>query len=119
MGAVEDVDIDTTGRRPQYQFVVEDANPDELATWVPKLVDRLRELHEIEDVAANSQDQGLSTYVEVDRDTAGRFGITLATVDNALYDAFGQRIVSTIFTQTNQYRVILEADTESQSLAAT
>jgi multidrug efflux pump len=118
MQPVQDLTIDTTVSRTQYQFVLEDANPDELVAWVPKLVDKLRELHEIEDVTSNSQDQGLSTYVEVDRDTAGRFGITLATVDNALYDAFGQRIVSTIFTQTNQYRVILEADTESQSLAA-
>jgi multidrug efflux pump len=118
MQPVQDLTIDTTVSRTQYQFVLEDANPDELAVWVPKLVDRLKDVPEIEDVATNSQDQGLSTYVEVDRDTAGRFGITLATVDNALYDAFGQRIVSTIFTQTSQYRVILEADDASQSLAA-
>jgi multidrug efflux pump len=118
MQPVQDLTIDTTVSRTQYQFVLEDANPDELASWVPKLVDRLQQVPEIEDVASNSQDQGLSTYVEVDRDTAGRFGITLATVDNALYDGFGQRIVSTIFTQSNQYRVILEADPASQSLAS-
>ncbi len=118
MQPVQDLTIDTSVSRTQYQFVLEDANPDELAVWTPKLVDRLREVPEIEDVAANSQNQGLSTYVEVDRDTAGRFGITLATIDNALYDAFGQRIVSTIFTQSSQYRVILEADADSQTLAA-
>jgi multidrug efflux pump len=118
MQPVQDLTIDATVSRTQYQFVLEDANPDELAAWVPKLVDRLGELPELEDVASNSQDQGLSTYVEVDRDTAGRFGITLATVDNALYDGFGQRIVSTIFTQSNQYRVILEAGASSQSLAS-
>ena len=118
MQPVQDLTIDATVSRTQYQFVLEDANPDELAAWVPKVIDRLRELPELEDVASNSQDQGLSTYVEVDRDTAGRFGITLATVDNALYDGFGQRIVSTIFTQSNQYRVILEAGPSSQSLAS-
>jgi multidrug efflux pump len=118
MQPVQDLTIDATVSRTQYQFVLEDANPDELSAWVPKLVDRLRELTDIEDVASNSQDQGLSTYVEVDRDTAGRFGITLATIDNALYDGFGQRIVSTIFTQSNQYRVILEAGASSQSLDA-
>ncbi|MBV8169769.1 MAG: efflux RND transporter permease subunit, partial [Alphaproteobacteria bacterium] len=116
MQPVQDLTLDTTVSRTQYQFVLEHANPDELSAWVPKLVDRLRQVPEIEDVATNSQDQGLATYVEVDRDTAGRFGITLATVDNALYDAFGQRIISTIFTQSNQYRVILEAHPDDQSL---
>ena len=87
----------------------------ELAAWAPKLVDRLSQLPEIEDVASNAQDHGLSAYIAIDRDTAGRLGITLATVDNALYDAFGQRIVSTIFGQSNQYRVILEADPSLQT----
>jgi len=69
----------------------------------------------LSDVASNLQSQGLSAYLTIDRDTAGRFGITPATIDNALYDAFGQRIVSTIFTQSNQYRVILEADPAQQA----
>ena len=73
-------------------------------------MDKLRELPQLADVASDLAAQGLVAYVEIDRDTAGRFGITPATIDNALYDAFGQRIVSTIFTNTNQYRVILEAD---------
>jgi len=110
MQPVQDLTIDTSISRTQYQFVVEDANPDELASWVPKLVDKLDQLPAIEDVASDVQAHGLSAYIIIDRDTAGRFGITPATVDNALYDAFGQRIVSTIFTQSNQYRVILEAD---------
>jgi multidrug efflux pump len=110
MQPVQDLSIDDTVSRTQYQFVLEDANPDEFNTWVPKLVERLQQLPQLEDVASDQENQGLSAYVSIDRDTAGRFGITPATVDNALYDAFGQRIVSTIFTQSNQYRVILQAD---------
>jgi multidrug efflux pump len=110
MQPVQDLSIDTTVSRTQYQFVLEDANPTEFNTWVPKLVDQLQQLPQIEDVASDQENQGLSAYLTIDRDTAGRFGITPATVDNALYDAFGQRIVSTIFTQSNQYRVILQAE---------
>jgi len=91
-----------------------DANPDEFTVWIPRLIDRMNALPHVEDVASDLQNQGLSVYVEVDRATAGRFGITPATVDNALYDSFGQRIVSTVFTQSNQYRVILEADPSLQ-----
>ncbi len=115
MQPVQDLTIDATVSRTQYQFVLEDANPAEFATWIPKLMERLRQIPDITDVASNLQDRGLSTYITIDRDTAGRFGITPATVDNALYDAFGQRIVSTIFTQSNQYRVILEADPSLQN----
>ncbi len=109
MQPVQDLTIDATVSRTQYQFVLEDANPDEFAEWVPKLVERLQQLPQLEDVASDFESRGLAAYIAIDRDTAGRFGITPATVDNALYDAYGQRIVSTIFTQTNQYRVILEA----------
>jgi multidrug efflux pump len=111
---VQDLTIDTTVSRTQYQFVLEDANPDELAAWTPKLVDALAKQPQLQDVASDQQEFGLSAYITVDRDTAGRFGITPATVDNALYDAFGQRIISTIFTQSNQYRIILEADPSLQ-----
>jgi multidrug efflux pump len=110
MQPVQDLTIDTAVSRTQYQFVLEDSNPAEFNTWVPKLVDRLQQLPDIEDVASDQENQGLSAYLTIDRDTAGRFGITPATIDNALYDAFGQRIISTIFTQSNQYRVILQAD---------
>jgi multidrug efflux pump len=110
MQPVQDLSIADTVSRTQYQFVLEDANPDEFNTWVPKLVAKLQTLPQLEDVASDQENQGLAAYLTIDRDTAGRFGITPATVDNALYDAFGQRIVSTIFTQSNQYRVILQAD---------
>jgi multidrug efflux pump len=110
MQPVQDLTLDTAVSRTQYQFVLEDSNPAEFNTWVPRLVERLQQVPEIEDVASDQENQGLSAYLTIDRDTAGRFGITPATIDNALYDAFGQRIVSTIFTQSNQYRVILEAD---------
>jgi multidrug efflux pump len=110
MQPVQDLSIDTTVSRTQYQFVLEDANPAEFNTWVPRLVGELQKLPELEDVASDQENEGLVAYLTIDRDTAARFGITPATVDNALYDAFGQRIVSTIFTQSNQYRVILQAD---------
>jgi multidrug efflux pump len=110
MQPVQDLTIDATVSRSQYQFVLEDANPSEFAKWVPKLLERMQQIPQIEEVASNYAENGLSAYILIDRPTAGRFGITPATVDNALYDSFGQRIVSTIFTQSNQYRVILEAD---------
>src|SRR6202030_1814322 len=114
MQPVQDLTIDATVSRSQYQFVLEDANPNEFSTWVPKLLERLQQLRQLEDVSSNYAENGLSAYILIDRPTAARFGITPATVDNALYDSFGQRIVSTIFTQSNQYRVILEADPELQ-----
>ena len=114
MQAAQDLTIDTTVSRTQYRLVLEDANPDEFKTWVPRLLDRLNQLPDIEQVASDFQDRGLSAYIDVDRATASRFGITPATVDNALYDAFGQRIVSTIFTETNEYRVVLEAEPSVQ-----
>ncbi|HJU19845.1 MAG TPA: multidrug efflux RND transporter permease subunit [Stellaceae bacterium] len=116
---VQDLTVDSTVSRSQYQFALEDANPAEFAVWVPKLVQRLQQIPEIEDVASNYAASAPSVTIDIDRSTAARFGITPATVDNALYDSFGQRIVSTIFTQANQYRVILEADpAEATSLAA-
>jgi multidrug efflux pump len=114
MQPVQDLTIDATISRGQYQFSLQDANPDEFAIWVPRLLQRLQQIPQIEDVGTSYAENGLSAYVLIDRATAGRFGITPATVDNALYDSFGQRIVSTIFTQSNQYRVILEADPKFQ-----
>src|SRR5262249_36854365 len=110
MQPVQDLTIDDVVSRTQYRFILQDSNSDELADYVPKLVERLKALPQLTDVATDLSAQGLAAYVEIDRDTAGRFGITPATIDNALYDAFGQRIVSTIFTNTNQRRVILQAD---------
>ena len=110
MQPVQDLSLDTAVSATQYQFVLEDANAAEFAEWVPKLVARLRKAPALADVASDLQQNGLSAMVTIDRATAARFGITPATVDNALYDSFGQRIVSTIYSQSNQYRVILEAD---------
>jgi multidrug efflux pump len=110
MQPVQDLTIDDVVSRTQYRFILQDANPVELAQYVPKLVERLKALPQLTDVATDLSAQGLAAFVDIDRDTAGRFGITPATIDNALYDAFGQRSVSTIFTNTNQRRVILEAD---------
>ena len=110
MQPVQDLTIDSTISKSPYHFVLEDANPAEFTTWVPRLVQRLSQLPQITDVASDLQQQGLSVNLVIDRATAARFGITPATVDNALYDAFGQRIISTIYTQSNQYRVILELD---------
>ena len=110
MQPVQDLTIDSTISKSPYHFVLEDANPAEFTTWVPRLVQRLSQLPQISDVASDLQQQGLSVNLVIDRATAARFGITPATVDNALYDAFGQRIISTIYTQSNQYRVILELD---------
>ena len=108
MQPAQDLTIEDRVSRTQYQFTVEDANPEELSALVPRLVDRLRQSPVLADVASDLQDDGLQAYVDIDRATASRFGITPAIIDNALYNAFGQRLVSTIFTQTNQYRVVLE-----------
>jgi multidrug efflux pump len=114
MQPVQDLTIENRVSRTQYQFSVEDADPKELGVWVPRLVERLRELPQLADVASDLQDQGLQAFVEIDRDTASRLGITPTMIDNALYNAFGQRLVSTIFTQSNQYRVVLEVRPEFQ-----
>ncbi|WP_186094571.1 MdtB/MuxB family multidrug efflux RND transporter permease subunit [Burkholderia gladioli] len=114
MQPVQDLTIDSTVSPTQYQFLLTSPNPDDFATWVPKLMQQLQKEPSLADVATDLQANGKSVYVEIDRATAARFGITPATVDNALYDAFGQRIVSTIFTQSNQYRVILEAEPQMQ-----
>ena len=106
----QDLSLDTTVSRTQYQFILESASADTLDTWTPKLVAALRDRPELTDVVSNLEDNGLAAYITIDRDTAARLGVSVGTVDNALYDAFGQRIVSTIFTQSNQYRVIIEAD---------
>ncbi len=114
MQPVQDLTIEDRVSRTQYQFTIEDTDPDELAAWVPKMVDSLRKLPELADVATDLENGGLQAYVDIDRATASRFGITPAAIDNALYNAFGQRLVSTIFTQTNQYRVVLEVKPEFQ-----
>ncbi|MGH6648531.1 MdtB/MuxB family multidrug efflux RND transporter permease subunit [Aquabacterium sp.] len=112
--AVQDLTIEDRVSRTQYQFSLQDANLDELSTWVPKLVERLSHIPQITDVTSDLQDKGLQAYVEIDRDAAGRLGVTVAAIDNALYNAFGQRLISTIFTQSNLYRVVLEVHPDFQ-----
>ena len=108
MQPVQDLTIEDRVSRTQYQFTVESANANDLTLWTQKLGDQLRTLPQLEDVASDLQNQGLQAYVVIDRDTAGRLGVTPAAIDNALYDAFGQRLISTIYTQASQYRVVLE-----------
>ena len=110
MQPVQDLTLDNTVSRTQYQFTLESADAAVLSTWTPRLLAALGQQPELADVVSNQEDNGLAAYITIDRDSAARLGISVGTVDNALYDAFGQRIVSTIFTQSNQYRVIMEAD---------
>ena len=107
---VQDLTIDATAGRTQYQFSLQGADEATVNQWAAKVAEKLGTLKELRNVGADVQDRGLSAFINIDRDTAARLGVTPATVDETLYDAFGQRIISTIFTQSNQYRVILEAD---------
>ncbi|PTY02494.1 multidrug transporter subunit MdtB [Opitutaceae bacterium EW11] len=107
---VQDITIETTVSRTQYQFVLQSPSLDDLAVWVPKLANRLSQLPELSDVATDLQNQGRQVYVEIDRAAAGRYGITTVDISNVLYSALGQRLISTIFTQANQYRVVLEVE---------
>ena len=116
---VQDLTIDTQLSRTQYQFTLQTGSLDSLSEWVPQLLARLRTLPQLKDVSSDWQDKGLEAYVKVDRDSASRLGISMSDIDNALYNAFGQRLISTIYTQANQYRVVLEQDTrQSPGLAA-
>jgi multidrug efflux pump len=115
---VQDLTIEDRVSRTQYQYTLEDPDANELATWAARLTSRLKQLPELSDVANDQQTQGLRTSLEVDRATASRLGITPQAIDDALYDAFGQRQVSTLFTQINQYHVVLEAAADFQSAPA-
>jgi multidrug efflux pump len=114
MQPVQDLTIEDRVSRTQYQFTLESARPEDLTEWTPRLVDKLSSLPMLADVASDAQDQGLQAFVVIDRDAAGRLGITPATIDTALYNAFGQRLISTIFTQSAQYRVVLEVQPDYQ-----
>jgi multidrug efflux pump len=108
MQPIQDLTVENRVSRTQYQYSLEDADARELAEWTPRLLDKLRTLPQLRDVASDQQDGGLLAHLVIDRDTASRFGIVPQAIDDTLYDAFGQRQVSTIYTQLNQYRVILE-----------
>jgi multidrug efflux pump len=108
MQPVQDLSVEDRVSRAQFQYSLEDADPNELATWVPRFVARLRQLPELADVGSDQQNEGLQAHLVFDRSTASRLGITPQMLDDTLYDAFGQRQISTMFTQLNQYRVVLE-----------
>ena len=108
MQPVQDLTIEDRVSSMQYQFTLEDPNSAELSQWVDKIVNKLKTVPQIEDVTSDKQDNGLQAYIDIDRASASRLGVSVAAIDNALYDAFGQRLISTIYTQTSQYRVVLE-----------
>jgi multidrug efflux pump len=111
---VQDLTVEDRVSRTQYQYSLEDADAQELAQWAPKVVAKLQSLPQLRDIATDQQDRGLQANLVIDRDTAARLGILPAAIDNTLYDAFGQRQVSTMFTQLNQYHVVLEVAPEFQ-----
>jgi multidrug efflux pump len=110
MQPVQDLTVSDRVSRTQYQYTLEDPSGAELNIWVPKLIAKLQTLPQLADVASDQQNSGLRVSLNLDRDTASRLGVNTSTIDNTLYDAFGQRQVSTMFTQVNQYHVILEVD---------
>src|SRR5450830_1925314 len=112
---VQDLTVEDRVSRTQYQYSLEDPDAAELSAWAPRFVEKLAKLPELSDVASDQQSRGLFARLVIDRDTAARFGITPQMVDDALYDAFGQRQISTMFTQVNQYRVVLEAKPQFQT----
>jgi multidrug efflux pump len=114
MQPVQDLTVEDRVSRTQFQYTIEDADAKELGVWTPKLVDKLRTVPELLDVASDQQNNGLEVAISIDRDTASRLGILPQTIDDTLYDAFGQRQVSTMFTQLNQYHVVLEVDPRFQ-----
>jgi multidrug efflux pump len=106
---VQDLTIDAEGGPTQYRFAMQGADQQEINLWTGKLLEELKNVHQVRNVVSDMQNQGRAVTVKINRDVASRLGISTAAVDSALYNAFGQRIISTIFTQTTQYRVILES----------
>ncbi len=114
MQPVQDLTVEDRVSRTQFQYSLEDPDAKELAVWVPRFMEKLQSLPQLRDVASDQQNGGLETTVLIDRSTASRFGITPQMIDDTLYDAFGQRQISTMFTQLNQYRVVLEVKPDLQ-----
>ncbi|MFD2183244.1 efflux RND transporter permease subunit [Rhodoplanes azumiensis] len=112
---VQDIQIGTRASRAQYQYTLTGVDSADVSGWADKLVARLREDHRVQDVASEAQDGGLRLFVRIDREAAGRLGVPMQSINDTLYDAFGQRQISTIYGQANQYRVILEAKPEYQT----
>jgi multidrug efflux pump len=115
MQPVQDLSVESRVSRTQYQYSMEDADATELSTWAPRLLQRLQAAPELRDVASDQQNNGLEASLIIDRDTASRLGILPQAIDDTLYDAFGQRQISTMFTQLNQYHVVLEVDPQFQA----
>ena len=113
---VQDLSIEDRVSRTRYQFSLESADPQLLESWAPQLIEQLAASELLQDVTSDLQAQGLELYLQLDRDMAGRLGVTVASITDALYDAFGQRQISTIFTQTSQYRVVLESQINAQQI---
>jgi multidrug efflux pump len=114
MEPVQNITVDDRVSRTQYQYTLEDPDANELNDWTSRFVDRLKQLPELEDIATDQQPGGLAVSLAIDRVTASRLGIAPATIDNTLYDAFGQRQISTMYTQVNQYHVVLESEPQFQ-----
>lgn len=114
MQPVQNITVDDRVSRTQYQYTLEDPDLNELNMWTNRFVERLKQLPELEDVATDQQDGGLAVSLVIDRATASRLGIAPTTIDNTLYDAFGQRQINTMYTQLNQYHVVLEAQSQFQ-----
>ena len=112
--AKQDIQIGGRGSAAQYQYTLSDENLEELNTWAPRLEARAAKMPELRDVSTDQQDQGLAANLVIDRDTASRLGISASTIDQTLYDAFGQREVSTMYTGLNQYFVVMEVDPQYQ-----
>jgi len=110
MQPVQDITVDDRVSRTQFQYTLEDPNVDELHEWAPRMLARLQQLPDIRDAASDQQALGLRAELVIDRDAASRLGITPAFIDQTLYDSYGQRQISTMFTQLNQYHVILELE---------
>src|ERR1700685_415237 len=114
MQPVQDLTVEDRVSRTQYQYTLEDPDANELNLWTAKFVDKMKKLPQLADVATDQQTGGLAVSLVIDRVTASRLGIAPSTIDNTLYDAFGQREISTIYTQVNQYHVVLESEPQFQ-----
>ncbi len=114
MISAQEITVGARQTRAQFQYTLQDQNIDELHQWADVMYEKLRAIPELEDMSTDQQNAGLRTHINVDRDSAARLGVTLQQIDDTLYDAFGQRQVGTIFTQVNQYKVVLEIDPKQQ-----
>jgi multidrug efflux pump len=118
MQPAQDLTIENRISRTQYQFTLESVSATEITQWADKLVTELSKLPQLSDVVSDVQDRGLQVFINVDRNAATRMGVSMAAIDNTLYDAYGQRLISTMFTQSNQYRVVLEVKPEFRNSPA-